>query len=140
MIIPIKQALLEGYDLEAIVEAVHANHPQLDKSRFKDKKLSYSDGKKIEQNRKKLSDDIKRMRSSRDNARKEDTTMVKSFLLTSPELKEINNRDANFKDNEARGKSQTGGFGSANELEHFDDQKYMRIMRNVPRVISSAKQ
>ena len=140
MIIPIKQALLEGYDLESIVEAVHANHPNLNKRRLKDPTTSYIDGKTVENNRKKLTNDIKRMRSSRDNARKEDTTMVKSFLLTSPELKEINNRDANFKDNEARAISQTGGFGSANELKHFDDQKYMRIMRNVPRVISSAKQ
>ena len=140
MIIPIKQALLEGYTLEAIVEAVHANHPHLNKSRFKDKNLTYSAGKEIEKNRSALADNIKRMRSSRDNARKEDTTMVKSFLLTSPELKEIKNRDANFKDNEARAKSQTGGFGSANELKHFDDQKYMRIMRNVPRIISSAKE
>ena len=140
MIIPIKQALLEGYTLEAIVEAVHANHPNLNKRRLKDPTTSYIDGKTVENNRKKLTNDIKRMRSSRDNARKEDTTMVKSFLLTSPELKEINNRDANFKDNEARAISQTGGFGSANELKHFDDQKYMRIMRNVPRVISSAKQ
>ena len=41
MQINIKQLILEGYTLEAIVEAVHANHPQLDKSRFKDKKLSY---------------------------------------------------------------------------------------------------
>ena len=31
MIIPIKQALLEGYTLEAIVEAVHANHPDYSK-------------------------------------------------------------------------------------------------------------
>ena len=31
MIIEIKKALLEGYNLESIVEAVHANHPNLNK-------------------------------------------------------------------------------------------------------------
>ena len=31
MLIPIKQALLEGYTLEAIAEAVHANHPDFNK-------------------------------------------------------------------------------------------------------------
>ena len=31
MIIPIKQALLEGYNLETIVEAIHANHSNLNK-------------------------------------------------------------------------------------------------------------
>ena len=58
MIIPIKQALLEGYTLEAIVEAVHANHPNLNKSRLKDPATSYIEGKQIEKNRKKLTDDI----------------------------------------------------------------------------------
>ena len=52
MIIPIKQALLEGYTLETIIEAIHANHPQLNKRRLKDPATSYTDGKAIEQNRK----------------------------------------------------------------------------------------
>ena len=70
MQINIKQMILEGYSYEEITEAVHANHPQLDKSRFKDKKLSYSDGKKIEQNRKSLANDISHSRRQRDDIRK----------------------------------------------------------------------
>ena len=136
MKIEIKQALLEGYTLEAIVEAVHANHPQLDKSRFKDKKLSYSDGKKIEQNRSALADNIKVYRGRRDEARKMDADGKGTTGSGRTKTQE-----ANLHDNNARARSQTGGDGSnkAEELKPFNFPKASKIMQNVPRIISSAK-
>ena len=140
MKIEIKQALLEGHTPEVIVEAVHANHPRLNKRLLKDPTTSYADGKAIENERKKLFNSIKGDRSYRDRKRKVDTTNVKSPLHNPTELKMLNDRDANNADNAARAKSQTGGSSSGKELDHFDYKKTFRIMSNVPRVISSAKQ
>ena len=139
MKIEIKQALLEGHNPEVIVEAVHANHPRLNKRLLKDPTTSYADGKAIENERKKLFNSIKDDRSYRDKKRKVDTTNVKSPLHNPTELKMLNNRDANHADNTARARSQTGGSRNGNELDHFNDKKSFRIMSNVPRVISSAK-
>ena len=138
MIIPIKQALLEGYSLEAIVEAVHTNHPNLNKRRLKDPATSYIEGKEIEQNRKKLADDIKELRGYRDRARKNATTWKES----NPEASRKKTKDANEWDNDARTKSQNGGergFPKAKELKPLSNSKALRIMQNVPRIISSAK-
>ena len=52
MQINIKQLILEGYTLETIVEAIHANNKPLDKRRLKDPTLSHAEGKEIEKNRK----------------------------------------------------------------------------------------
>lgn len=141
MQIKIKKALLEGHQPEIIIEAVHANHPNLNKSTLKNPNTSYIDGKNIENNRKELSNRIKDLRSQRDIRRKEDTTKNKSVLFNAAEQKNRNNKIANEYDNSAREISQTGGFHNlSNELKPFNNLKSIRIMRNVPRVISSAKQ
>ena len=130
MIISIKQALLEGYTLETIVEAIHANNKQLDKRRLKDPKTSYAEGKAIEKNRKELGDDIRHSRSMRDDLRKWDT-MGKETA-----------KDANYWDNDARGKSQTAGDSAllSEELRPLNFSKTDKILRNVPRIISSARE
>ena len=130
MIIPIKQALLEGYNLETIIEAVHANHPNLNKSRLKDPTTSYKEGKEIEKNRKELRDDIRHSRSMRDDLRKWDA-MGKETA-----------KDANYWDNDARGKSQTAGDSAllSEELRPLNFSKTDKILRNVPRIISSARE
>ena len=140
MQIEIKQALLEGYQPEVITEAVHANHPRLNKRLLKDPTASYADGKAIENERKKLFNSIKDDRSYWDKKRKVDTTNVKSFLHNPTELKMLNDRDANHADNTARAKSQTGGSKNGNELDYFNDKKSLRIMSKVPKIISSVKQ
>ena len=131
MIIPIKQALLEGYTLETIVEAIHANNKHLDKRRLKDPNTSYAEGKAIEKNRKELRDDIRHSRSMRDDLRKLDT-MGKETA-----------KDANYWDNDARGKSQTGGKSSIYAREYDNTTHFpsiLRIARKAPRGISSAKE
>ena len=137
MKIEIKKALLEGYTLEAIVEAVHANHPHLNKSRFKDKNLTYSAGKEIEKNRKSLATDIKSMRGLRDDLRKNAADGKGSEHNVRARTQE-----ANLFDNNARARSQIGGEGSgrAVELKPFDFPEAIKIIQNAPRVISSAKQ
>ena len=130
MIIPIKQALLEGYTLETIVEAIHANHPNLNKRLLKDPATSYKEGKEIEKNRKELRDDIKHSRGMRDDLRKWDT-MGKETA-----------KDANYWDNDARGKSQTGGKSSIYAKEYDNTTQFpsiLSIARKAPRAISSAK-
>ena len=137
MLIPIKQALLEGYNLESIVEAVHANHPHLNKSRFKDKNLTYSAGKEIEKNRKSLATDIKSMRGLRDDLRKNAADGKGSEHNVRSRTQE-----ANLFDNNARARSQIGGEGSGHavELKPFNFPEAIKIIQNAPRVISSAKQ
>ena len=70
MQINIKQMILEGYSYDEITEAVHANHPNLNKSRLKDPNLSYIEGKAIEKNRKELRDDTTQFPSILSIARK----------------------------------------------------------------------
>ena len=139
MVIPIKQALLEGYDLEAIVEAVHANHPQLNKRRLKDPTTSYTDGKEIENNRKKLANEMRTLRSSRDGLRELSSNHEKTRMHEEARQFE---KYANHNDNSARARSQTGGRTGvlAKEFKNFDIQKMNKIVKNVPRVISSAKE
>ena len=83
MIIPIKQALLEGYDLEAIVEAVHANHPELSKKNPLNTRP-----------RERLKNELGQLRRERDEYRKDGQTSY-----------------ANNHDNYARFRSSTGAFG-----------------------------
>ena len=136
MQINIKQLILEGYSYDEITEAVHANHKHLDKSRLKDPTLSYAEGKGIEKNRKALNDDIRDQRSKRDYNRKLVTD------LNWADTKREKNQDANYWDNNARARSQTGGKGMVytKELKDFNSPKASKIMQNVPRVISSAKE
>ncbi len=133
----IKQLILEGYSYDEITEAVHVNHPNLNKSRLKDPATSYIEGKAIENNRKKLSDNIKHSRSMRDGFRK----------LSSNQEKARGNDDAlqfekyaNHNDNIARALSQTGGNGSVGtkELKEFSYSEKDKVIKNVPRIISSA--
>ena len=130
MKIEIKKALLEGYTLESISEAIHANHKHLDKRRLKDPATSYTDGKAIEQNRKELRDNIKVSRGFRDDLRKSNA-MGKETA-----------KDANYWDNDARGKSQTAGDSAllSEELRPLNFSKTDKILRNVPRIISSARE
>ena len=136
MLLPIKKALLEGYTLEAIVEAVHANHPQLDKRRLKDPATSYKEGKEIVQNRKKLTDNIKTFRGNRDITRE----FAAEGGRSADNVRE-NTQSANYWDNHARAISQTGGESVVHtaELKNIKFPKSHRVAENVPRVISSAK-
>ena len=139
MKIEIKKALLEGYSLEAIVEAVHANHPNLNKSRLKDPTTSYKEGKEIEQNRKKLANEMRTLRSSRDGFRELSSNPEK--IWKHEEARQFE-KYAIHNDNSARARSQTGGRTGVlpKELKPFNDLESLKIMKNVPRVISSANQ
>lgn len=134
MKIEIKQALLEGHAPEVITEAVHANHPHLNKKLLKNPNTSYLEGKQIEQNRKSLVDDIRHSRRQRDDLRK---SVVD---VGSVDQKRERNQGSNFFDNNARARSQTGGkFASdTEENKGFANQKLGKIIHSLPRVISSA--
>ena len=132
----IKRLILEGYSYEEITEAVHANHNHLSKKLFKDPNLSYKEGKQIEQNRKVLADDIRHSRRQRDDLRK---SVVDGGSI---DQKRERNQEANWSDNNARARSQTGGkFASdTEENKGFANQKLGKMIHSLPRVISSAKQ
>lgn len=102
MKVEIKKALLEGTSPEAITEAVHANHPHLDKRRFELNALK----------RDKLANDISEYRRYRDQYRNNIEQNGEVLPHTSPTDKLRNNRRANEFDNKARGISQTGGLFS----------------------------
>ena len=141
MIIQIKQIIQEGYSyedvLQTIEEAVHANHANLNKKLLKDPKTSYLEGKGIEKNRKELADKIKESRRDRDITRKIAASGKKSV-----DNARISHQSANFFDNFARARSQTGGATPAHtaEAKNFDYNKLNKILDRVPRVISSAKE
>ena len=127
MIIPIKQALLEGYTLEAIAEAVHVNHPDFNK-----KTTLRSD--RIRSNRNELKDRIL-------EARKDSKFMKKLG----------DSRNSNFLDNKARAISQDphNAFPveQSREAQNFnkrpESQNYStntEAFQSKPRLISSAKQ
>ena len=126
MKIKIKQALLEGYTPEVIVEAVHTNHPRLDKRLLKDPTTSYADGKAIENNRNRLATEIKDIRGLRDYARKDYHSQ----------------NIANKEDNRSRGLSQSGNLVTnhdINEIKNISKNKVGKVVEAVPRLISSAK-
>ena len=135
MQINIKQLILEGYSYEEITEAVHVNHSYLNKSRLKDPTISYVEGKGIEKNRKELADKIKESRSDRDITRK-----IAANGKESADKARASHQVANFFDNVARARSQTGGAtpGSTVEAKNFDYNKLNKILDRVPRIISSA--
>ena len=139
MIIQIKQIIQEGYSyedvLQTIEEAVHANHANLNKKRLKDPTILYVEGKKIEKNRKELADSLKDGRRTRDEYRK------KAAILPKPQPI-YTTQEANHIDNLTRAVSQSGGMENyrlPKELKYVNAQKADEILRNVPRVISSAK-
>ena len=134
MQIQIKQLILEGYSYDEITEAVHANHNDLNKKRLKDPTISYVEGKRIEQNRKSLANDISHSRRQRDDLRK---SVVDGGSV---DQKRERNQGANYWDSDARVKSQTGGkgMGYAKELKEFSYSEKDKIIKNVPRIISSA--
>ena len=131
----IKQLILEGQSYEEITEAVHVNHSYLNKSRLKDPTISYVEGKGIEKNRKELADKIKESRSDRDITRK-----IAANGKESADKARASHQVANFFDNVARARSQTGGKGVdyAKELRDFSYSEKDKILDNVPRIISSA--
>lgn len=135
MQINIKQMILEGYTFGEITEAVHANHKHLNKKLLKDPKTSYVEGKKIEQNRKKLAGDLKDGLSTRNEYRKTAVASGGSDPI-------YTHREANNIDNITRAISQRGGIENyqfPKELKHVNKKKANEIIQNVPRVISSAK-
>ena len=122
MKIEIKKALLEGYTLEAIVEAVHANHPD------------YSKKTGLSSKRNELKDRILETRK--------DSKFMKKFG---------ENQASNLLDNKARAISQNpyNAFPveqsreAQNFNKHPESQNYStntEAFQNKPRVISSAKQ
>ena len=122
MKIEIKKALLEGYTLEAIVEAVHANHPD------------YSKKTGLSSKRNELKDRILETRK--------DSKIMKKWG---------DSRNSNFLDNKARAISQDpyNAFPveQSREMQKFnkhpESQNYATEygpFKNKPRVISSAKQ
>ena len=122
MIIPIKQALLEGYTLEAIVEAVHVNHPD------------YSKKTGLSSKRNELKDRILETRK--------DSKFMKKFG---------ENQASNLLDNKARAISQDpyNAFPveQSREMQKFNKKPELQNyateygpFKNKPRVISSAKQ
>ena len=122
MKIEIKKALLEGYTLEAIVEAVHANHPD------------YSKKTGLSSKRNELKDRILETRK--------DSKFMKKLG---------DSRHSNFLDNKARAISQDphNAFPVEQSREaqkfnkHPESQNYStntEAFQNKPRVISSAKQ
>ena len=122
MKIEIKKALLEGYTLEAIVEAVHANHPD------------YSKKTGLSSKRNELKDRILETRK--------DSKFMKKFG---------ENQASNLLDNKARAISQDphNAFPVEQSREaqkfnkHPESQNYStntEAFQNKPRVISSAKQ
>ncbi len=137
MQINIKQLILEGYSYDEITEAVHANHNHLNKKHFKDPNLSYKEGKQIEQNRKRLADEIKVSRKYRDGFRKLSSNQEKARGNDGALQFE---KYANHDDNIARALSQTGGNDPVHtkELKDFSYSEKDKIIKNVPRIISSA--
>ena len=162
----IKQLILEGYSYEEITEAVHANHPELNKK-------GGNFGKKIY--RQELADDLKNIRVQRDMARKAangyqtisdkiskpiiaDTinlplVQADKIVTTTrnPFLLKANNahKKANYYDNLSR------VISSSNEYnKYINENDPIRILKNIPktrtnienmsesqpRIISSAKQ
>ena len=109
-------------------------HPNLNKSRLKDPTTSYREGKQIEKNRKVLADDIRHSRRQRDDLRK---SVVDGGSI---DQKRERNQEANWSDNNARARSQTGGkFASdTEENKGFANQKLGKMIHSLPRVISSA--
>ena len=153
MKIEIKQALLEGHTPEVIVEAVHANHPELSKSKS-GVSLGYT-RKEIQGNRDNLAKEIKDLRSSRDHNRELQGRDPSKPSFTDQYGNPLERRWANEYDNRARQLSQTGSlnkeprevppslmgrlFGKKlNNLLNLTDST--KLYQSKPRVISSAKQ
>lgn len=126
MQIQIKQALLEGHTPEVIVEAVHANHPGLDK-------------------RNPANDDSRRMLAHMNRSDLRFRNSLREKTLNPTHYK---NQEANLYDNSARNRSQTGDTyfshpanGKSKELKEIKNMNTLQqIVRSAPRIISSAKQ
>ena len=142
MKIEIKKALLEGHTPEVIVEAIHVNHPRLDKRNPEN--IS---------NRGELARKIRSFRSARDEVRPNDRNPNGSqnyVAAVDPQGYENNQAKANKYDNQARVISQRGddvGLAQANEFAGLTgghrnigkiNAAYM-ASAGYPRVISSAK-
>lgn len=151
MKLEIKQALLEGHTPEVIVEAVHANHPELSKSKT-GTTLGYT-RPQIQANRGDLAKSIKGSRRIRDDQRNnQNNTKIKK------DEAEFHRKFANQMDNESRVKSQMGSenknlftkeqyeapnilgkmFGKKRSF--IGDKAKSELFENKPRSIASAKQ
>ena len=111
--------LLEGYQPEEITEAVHANHPYLDKRPRKPGDTYNESGNwlhNVKQSRNELAKSIVNYRQKR----------------------QLGDSNAAFNDNMARLLSVTGGdmAGGKTGAENINKQKF----GSIPRIISSAKQ
>ena len=146
----IKQLILEGYSYEEITEAVHANHPNLNKKGTERSLIG-------KLNRQELADDLRKTLRDRNQYRRLQNKE------TSPEERERYKKEANYYDNLARARSQTGrvrGYLSfAEEAKQKQTLSQKRLKRKPtdterqeehqalikrveerPRIISSAKQ
>lgn len=151
MQIEIKKALLEGYAPEVIVEAVHANHPEISKSKT-GTAFGYT-RPQIQANRNDLAKSIKGSRRVRDEQR----TSQNNSIAYKDEA-EFHRKFANQMDNEARVKSQLGSidknlptkeqYEAPSRLEKLlgrkqsfiGDHAKRELFNNKPRSIASAKE
>lgn len=99
----IKQMILEGYSYDEITEAVHGNHPALDKSFGKASRSEGYTKDQIALNRSEFAKDLRETRKLRDNYRKE-----QSNPQLSAEQRDVSRYRANSADNISRNKSSDG--------------------------------
>ena len=151
MKVQIKKALLEGHTPEVITEAVHANHPEISKSKT-GTAFGYT-RPQIQANRNDLAKSIKGSRRVRDEQR----TSQNNSIAYKDEA-EFHRKFANQMDNEARVKSQLGSddknlptkeqYEAPSRLEKLlgrkqsfiGDHAKRELFDNKPRSIASAKE
>ena len=134
-----KQLILEAGHI--ILEAVHSNHPHLDKSKLKDPNMDRYAKDNIKTNRYYLAKEISEKRQARDKLRKGTPLKADSDGF----YKEGIGTSANKLDNYARTYSKSG----AGEMDAGDrtpehlalgNFKYHKMIEANPRMISSARQ
>lgn len=116
-----------------LLEAVHANQPELNKRIIKlppkPSRNQRINAAITQSNRDDLAAKLLGERKIRDNTRESNLGLVKDRTS-----------GANYHDNRARELSQTGGKGVAKEFSGMDNKKAYIASQNKPRAISSAKQ
>ena len=129
-----KQLILEAGHI--ILEAVHSNHPKLDKSKLKDPNITYIEGKKIVDARKELHDDIKERRGLAQLY----SAKIKNYSTQKDRVNDYKHT-LNYNDNRAREISQTGkAFGMPKEQSSLGDNRFNKMIYANPRMVQSARQ
>ena len=134
-----KQLILEAGHI--ILEAVHRNHPRLDKSKLKDPSLDRYAKDNIKTNRYYLAKEIRENRQDRDKLRKGIPLKADSYGYYRAGIGETANR----LDNYARTYSKSGAGeldGGDRTPEHLalGNFKHSKMIEANPRMISSARQ